>query len=392
MSTSERSGGRWGRPRTRRNLIGALGAAALLSGCVAQPDRRGPVVPTPTLTGQTAAPTDALGEAQRWSGQTVRVALPNDANRGVIDAVLLQPFAQATGSRVDVLVTDYTQLSSSAAAGHPYADLMLVDDRWAVLLDRAGILQAMPATGHDGTTPDLMPVTRTSVPAYAEAIVSLYHNDAFDLASIPQQWSSWWDRTRYPGSRTLQKGGFGTLEIALLADGKRLDNLYPLDLPRAIDSLRRISGGIVDRWWETDPQVIAWLSTGRAVLGSAVASQAVVASWTGHPVTPVWNQGLLYSDAWVQPARATNADIASDLVQFMLMASSQATLAQVGALAPVSFATFAHIDPLVAQNLATAPVNLSRLARVDSVWWADNAVAANQAFNGWLLGNPVPTI
>lgn len=392
MSMSERPGTLWGRPHTRRNLIGALGASALLSGCVAQPDRIGPRAPTPTLAGRSAAPTASLAGGQRWAGRSVRVALPNNANRGVIDTVLLQPFAQATGGRIDLEVTDYAQLATSIAAGRPYADLMLVDGRWAVLLDRTGILAPVPSVGNDGTEPDLMPATRTAVPAYAEAIVGLYHNDAFATGAVPQSWPGWWDRTLYPGARTLHKGGFGTLEIALLAQGTRPDKLYPLDLSRAIESLRQVSGAIADRWWETDAQVIDWLSTGRAVLGSAVASQVVIAGRTGHPVTPVWNQGLLYSDAWVQPAGSANADVAGDLIRFMLTASSQTTLAQVGALAPVSEAAIGQVDPLLVQNLSSAPINRDRLIPLDNGWWADNATAANSAFNAWLLGNPVPTI
>ena len=392
MSMSERPGTLWERPRSRRNLLGALGASALLSGCVAQPDRIGPRVPTPTLAGQTAASTSSLAGGQRWVGRLLRVALPNNANRGVIDTVLLQPFAQATGCRIDPQVTDYAQLATSVAAGQPYADLMLVDGRWAVLLDRSGMLGPVPLVGNDGTEPDLMPATRTAAPAYAEAIVGLYHNDAFLPGAVPQSWAGWWDRTLYPGARTLQKDGFGTLEIALLAQGTRPDKLYPLDLSRAIDSLRQVSGAIVDRWWETDAQVIDWLSSGRAVLGSAVASRVVIAGRTGHPITPVWNQGMLYSDAWVQPTGSANADVASDLIRFMLTASSQATLAQVGALAPVSEAAFGQVDPLLAQNLSSAPINRDRLIPVDNGWWADNATAANGAFNAWLLGNPVPTI
>lgn len=58
----------------------------------------------------------------------------------------------------------------------------------------------------------------------------------------PQTPAEFWDTNRYKGKRSLYSGlsGGGTLQIALLADGVRLNELYPLDLDQALRSLERL--------------------------------------------------------------------------------------------------------------------------------------------------------
>ena len=61
----------------------------------------------------------------------------------------------------------------------------------------------------------------------------------------PQGPAEFWDTNRYKGKRSLYAGisGGGTLEMALLADGVPLNQLYPLDFERALRSLERLGRG-----------------------------------------------------------------------------------------------------------------------------------------------------
>ncbi len=338
----------------------------------------------PTAEGISGLAARVDGPARRWQGRDLRVATAGDDIREALRTILLEPFAAATGCRLRIDFPDYGDLS----AGQPSVDLALVSDRWAGQLGAAGALSRLEPVGSDESFPDLIPATATAIPAYGNAIVSAYRNDAVTVDAIPVDWANWWQSGTLPGTRTLAKGPYGTFEFSLLADGVNPASLYPLDLKRAVAGLRRISGSIVDRWWETGPQVIDWLSSGRAAFGSALAHQVVQAQRAGRPVQPVWNQGLLVADYWVVPDGAANADIAHDFLRFALTAAAQAGLATVASLAPVSSAALDLVDPLLRINLATSPLNLSRLIRSDTEWWVDNATAANEAFNSWLLGDP----
>ena len=369
---------------SRRALLGVAASSLLLTGCIVETPERGPVVPTPTLptSGSTTAVVD--GATGRWEGRTLRVVAAGDDIRESVRSVLWEPFAAATGCHLEPGYPDFESL----AAGDSDIDLALVSDQWANLLGAGGSLSRLEPVASDGTFPDLIQASATAVPAYGNAIVSTYRNDAVAIDAIPADWVHWWRSRDLPGNRTLAKGPFGTLEFALLADDVKPEELYPLDLERAIAGLRRISGSIVDRWWETGPQAIDWLSGGRAAFGSAMAHQVVKAQRSGRPIQPVWNQGLLVADYWVIPAGSENADIAADFLRFALTAGAQAALATASGLAPVSTAGLVGLDPLVVANLATGPVNLPRLVRSDTQWWVDNQTAANEAFNSWLLGDP----
>ena len=369
---------------SRRSLLGSAATSLLLTGCVVETPRHGPHVPTPTasnIAGQ-LAPVD--GQAGRWQGRDLRVVAGGDDIRESLRTVLLEPFATATGCRLRIDFLSYGDLAS----GQSSVDLALVSDRWASQLEAAGALSRLEPIGGDEDVPDLIPATATAIPAYGNAIVSAYRNDAVTVDAIPVDWADWWQFRALPGTRTLAKGPYGTFEFSLLADGVNPSSLYPLDLKRAIAGLRRISGSIVDRWWETGPQVIDWLSGGRAAFGSAMAHQVVQAQRAGRPVQPVWNQGLLIADYWVVPDGAANADVANDFLRFALTAAAQARLATVASLAPVSSVALDLVDPLLQLNLATGPLNLPRLIRSDTQWWVDNSTSASETFNSWLLGDP----
>ncbi len=369
---------------SRRALLGVAASSLLLTGCIVEAPERGPVVPTPTLAmpGATSAVVD--GPTGRWQSRSLRIAAPGDDIRESLRSVLWEPFAATTGCQLNL---GYPDLESLAGGGSDI-DLALVSDRWANRLDAAGALTRLEPVASDGTFPDLIQATLTGIPAYGNAIVSAYRSDAVAVGAIPVDWADWWQSGVLPGNRTLAKGPYGTFEFSLLADGVRPDELYPLDLERAISGLRRISGSIVDRWWETGPQAIDWLGGGRAAFGSAMAHQVTQAQRSGRPVQPVWNQGLLLADYWVVPASAENADVALNFLRFALTADAQAALATAAGLAPVSSAGLAGLDPLLVANLATGPLNLPRLVRSDAQWWVDNQTAANEAFDSWLLGNP----
>ena len=369
---------------SRRSLLGVVTGSLLLSGCVVETPRSGPVVPTPTAPGAGGPVAQIQGTPGRWAGRELRVSAAGDVIAEQLRTVLWLPFAAATGCRLVVGYTDYGALSDGNAA----VDLALVDDRWALRLAAADLLAEVDPTGTDGTVTDLLPASRFVVPAYANAIVSTYRIDAVGVDDVPVDWAAWWQSRSLPGNRTLAKGPFGTFEFALLADGVPPGKLYPLDLERAIGSLRRISGSIVDRWWETVPQAIDWLSSGRATFGTTTANAVVLAQRAGRPIQPVWNQGLLYGDCWIVPAGAGNAEIARDFIRFALSAAAQASLATAAGLAPVSSAGLAPVDPLLRVSLATDPTNLPRLIRSNTEWWVDNESAALESFNGWLLGHP----
>ena len=62
------------------------------------------------------------------------------------------------------------------------------------------------------------------VATYVWSMVMAY--DSTKLARAPQSWADFWNVREFPGKRGLRKGAKYTLEVALLADGVKAEDLY----------------------------------------------------------------------------------------------------------------------------------------------------------------------
>ncbi len=372
---------------SRRRVLGLTAGGVLVAatGCGGASSDRQALVPTMVQVGTPPAAVPGFDEPGRWAGQTLRVGAWGGEVQAALRLMVWEPFARLTGCVIQEVVTDYGALDRSVQRSDPYADVLVVDPMRVGPLVAQGAIQALGADVRAGV--DLIPPLDRAVPAYAYGMVSAYRRETDDPDEAPGSWEAWWDRDRFPGNRTLYKGPFGTFEFALMADGVEPDQLYPLDGERAIESLKRISGKIVNRWWESGVQPVTWLSRGQADFGSAWHYRVLAGQAEGEPVGLVWDQGLLVADHWVVPAGAA-AELATDFLRFATTPQVQAALAQQVGLGPVVSGAFDHLDPLFVSKLPTAPENIRKLVLQDVAWWTANNVEANQRFNAWLLGNP----
>jgi spermidine/putrescine-binding protein len=385
---------------TRRHFVrgGVAVVASLAAGCGESAERiAAPAVVPPNAATPGVVP--GFTEPDKWAGWSLPVAAADSGVRQAVTAVIARPFAAATGCNVEVKVTDYAELVRSVEDGEPYANAVLVDPLWAFNTTNRDYLLSMrrpnfrQSTFHQSTfnegAIDLFEVDEWSVPAYAYAMVNAYRPAAIGASQEPPStWSNWWDQERYPGKRTLRKGALGTFEFALLADGVPAEDLYPLDFSWAIASLKRISGRIVNRWWEADTQPIDWLAHGRVEYASAWSHELWQARQGGASLDWLWNQGLLMADRWVIPDGVLNPDLVIDFLHYATHPIVQAALARAIGIGPVTSAAFAEIDPLFARRLPTAPDNLPLLINADVQWWSEHEVEAARWFNNWLLGVP----
>jgi len=368
----------------RRRFVGAgvVSAAALAVGCGG--GDRSASVPADAATAGVGVP--GVEEPRRWAGRRLRVGAAGGEVQQALADVLWRPFAAATGCAIDPVTTDYAGLSAAVARGDSFADLLLVDPIWAESERGRALTQEV---GLGGIAPEAVEAFGggdAGVPAFASALVAAYRRDGITAEAPPGNWREWWDVDRFPGPRTLARDAFGTFEFALLADGVAPDRLYPLDGKRAIESLKEISGRIVERWWDSGREPVRWLGSGRADLASSWHHRVVAGQRDGFGVDLVWSQGLIVADRWVVPVASREPEIALDFVRFALAAETQAALARRIPLGPVVPAAFGLLDGATAARVPTAPANVGRLLRPDYAWWAEHRGDAMQRFNSWLLG------
>lgn len=132
------------------------------------------------------------------------------------------------------------------------------------------------------------------VATYVWSMVMAY--DSTKLARAPQSWADFWNVREFPGKRGLRKGAKYTLEVALLADGVKAEDLYkvlatPEGVSRAFAKLDQLKPNI--QWWEAGAQPPQWLAAGDVVMSAAYNGRIAAAQKEGVKLAIVW-PGSLY--------------------------------------------------------------------------------------------------
>jgi putative spermidine/putrescine transport system substrate-binding protein len=124
------------------------------------------------------------------------------------------------------------------------------------------------------------------------------------VEGTPSSWADFFNTRKFPGRRGLHKVPSETLEVALLADGVLLGDLYPLDVNRALGKLDTIKDQIL--WWEDAARSQRQIASGEVALISAWNGRVQTEINTGAPVKTQWNQNLQTADYLVVPKGTTS--------------------------------------------------------------------------------------
>ncbi|MBO1900972.1 ABC transporter substrate-binding protein [Leucobacter weissii] len=291
-----------------------------------------------------------------------------------------QPFTAESGIEVvEDSPTDYAQLRSMVDTGRPTWDLVLVANDFGTTAD-ADYLEPVDydAVDRDQLIPGAAQEYR--VAADIEATVLAYRSDEYSEA--PATWEDLFDTERFPGKRLFNKlVSGGVLEAALLADGVAPEELFPLDIDRALAKLDTIKDDIV--WWETSAQSQQLLASGEASIGLVWVGRAVDAGKEA-PVGINWDSWLQVDAYWVIPKGAPNAAAAQQALGFLLQEDPQVAFAGLSDYGPVNAA--AAEDPEVRQNENRPTNHLDTQVAVDDEWWGANQQETDRKFQEWLLG------
>lgn len=133
------------------------------------------------------------------------------------------------------------------------------------------------------------------------------------------------DTAKFPGKRCLFKFPEygGTLEFALLADGVAPDQLYPLDVDRALKKLDTIKNDTV--WWLSGAESVQRIVGGDCAMG---------VTWHGRPalrlkedptlsIAVSWQGALLIDNGWAIPKGSKKREAANSLLAFAFTPQNQ---------------------------------------------------------------------
>ncbi|GAA3680414.1 ABC transporter substrate-binding protein [Nocardioides ginsengisoli] len=279
--------------------------------------------------------------------------------------------------------TDYAKFRAQVESGKVSWDVVEVepnfartacDKGWAVKLDKSVV---------DTSTLNPEEVSDCAIPVLEYAFTIGYNTKKFPNAH-PTTWAEFFDTKKFPGKRGFWKYATGAIfEAALLADGVKPADLYPLDIDRAFKKLDTIKDDIV--FYETGEQQQQLVASGEAPLVQAWNGRIYAAAKEGQPVANEWNQHLLSYDNLVIPKGARNAENAQKWMDWYIKhPEAQAAYTNATAYGPITKDALDHVKPDVLAELPTSPDNApKRAAIIDYSYWAEHYDEVSERLNEW---------
>lgn len=339
-----------------------------------------------TAGGAVAAGVSALPFRGSFAAERLTVADPGGPFKEAFSEGFYRPFEKATGVEIANIAREHqptSQVQAIVETGSYSWDVVTITQAGQVLLGSRGLLEKLDWSGEH--MDDIIPEARTPVWMGTDvyATVLCYRADTYPDGG-PQSWADLWDVEKFPGRRALRRSPIDTLEIALLADGVSPDNLYPLDIDRALNKLDEIRPHI-NVWWTGGAQTSQLLQTGEIDMLPTWNGRAQTVIDGGEPVGIQWNQGLYSIEGWAIPKGNPRADLGREFIKFCADPERQAAYTAKLAYGPTNPKAYDYISEERAQFLPTAPANFERMILANQEWWGTHKEEAEQRFNEWLL-------
>ncbi|AZO07865.1 extracellular solute-binding protein [Mesorhizobium sp. M3A.F.Ca.ET.080.04.2.1] len=219
------------------------------------------------------------------------------------------------------------------------------------------------------------------------SIQMIWNTQAFPMSGPhPGSWADFYDLKKFPGKRCMFKNAQtgATFESALLADGVKPDQLYPLDVDRALKKLDTIKDQIV--WWSSGAQGIQYLTTGECQIGVSWNGRIAGAVNEDHaPIGLSWNQAL-YSTAVLAVPKGAPNDRAGQAAIAMWILDKKG---QINFVSRVPYATnikgLSLTDyPANVRSYLVGGENLKTAIREDSSYYKENLPSLTERLNAWL--------
>ena len=292
----------------------------------------------------------------------------------------LSPYSKETGTEIrQDSPTDYARLQDMVKNNKVVWDVVDVGNDFG-LESTEDLLEPL-----DYSVIDKGPILEGYASEYRIACM-LYANvlayNTEQVEGTPSSWADFFDTRKFPGRRGLHKVPSETLEVALLADGVPPENLYPLDVNRALGKLDTIKDQIL--WWEDPARSQRQIASGEVALISAWNGRMQTEINTGAPVKIQWNQNMQTADFLVVPKGSPDKEEAMKLIAYCVSGENNQRISEYIEYAPVNEKSISKLEPKVASQLPTAYRDVS--VTYNDEWWDNNREAVTERFNKWLIG------
>lgn len=301
------------------------------------------------------------------------------------EEAIIKPFEDEFG--VDVVVnspTDYGKFKAMVESGNVEWDVVNVDSDFVIRGANNDLLEKLDYNVIDKTGVMEELVHDYGIGAELFSVALSYNTDAYPEGSHPKNWQEFWDTEKFPGARSLWNYPTGTFEIALLADGVKPEDLYPIDVERALKSMDKIKDD-VSTWWTTGAQPPQLLASGEVSLAAAWNGRIMSAKAEGAPENVEYTNAVIMSDSWVVPKGAPNKELAMEFINYAVQKEKQAEFSKLIPYSPANLDAIDLLDEETISELGQTGPNRESQIVVDLEWWVENFDEVNERFQAWLL-------
>ncbi|KAA9001957.1 ABC transporter substrate-binding protein [Affinibrenneria salicis] len=328
-----------------------------------------------------------LAFAAQASAESLTVVSFGGLNKDAQDKAFYKPFAAAGKGAIEAgeYNGEMARIRAMVETGQVGWDVVEVEGPELMRGCNEGLFETLDWSKL-GNKDDFVPGSVSECGAGIFLWSTILTYNAQKLATPPKGWNDFWDVKTYPGKRALRKSAKFTLEIALLADGVKREDLYqvlgtPEGADRAFKKLDQIKPYI--QWWESGAQPVQWLVSGDVVMTSAYNGRVSSAVKEGHDFRMVWDNSLYDLDSWAIVKGSKRKALAEQFIAFAGQPEHQKVFAENIPYGPTNKGAMSLIAPAIAKNLPTAPENLAQALQVDTEFWIDHGEELEQRFNAW---------
>ncbi|MFB9791040.1 polyamine ABC transporter substrate-binding protein [Shinella granuli] len=308
------------------------------------------------------------------------------ATQDVMRETLFKPYQDKAGT--PLLEESYTggiaKVKAMVETGTTTWDVVQMDENEMILACDQGLLEPFDWASLPNSADIIAPAkSDCGVGAFVWSKILAYDGDK---TSGVTSWADFWNLDKWPGKRGLRKQARMTLEIALLADGAKPEELYDIlatreGQDRAFAKLDAIKPSI--QWWESGAQPMEWLASGEVTMTSAYNGRVIAANQQGRHFRMSWTNQLYAMDFWAIP-KGGNRDQAFDIVNFMTSPEPQKAFAEKMVYGVTNARAMDSIAADIKPQLPTAEENMAGALAVSTPFWVDHEEELQQRFNRWV--------
>lgn len=212
-----------------------------------------------------------------------------------------------------------------------------------------------------------------------------YRTDAFPAGKGPKTIEDFFDKDKFPGQRgivtNLQNG---ILEYPLLADGVAPDDLYPLDLDRALDKLDTIRD--VTTFAPNVGALQQAVSADQVDMFLLPDSRLVPLLKDGDDITIVWDVTVASLNAFAVPLGSTKKAASEAFLATVTEPEQVAKISELLGVAPINSEAKPKLDEFASQVEVYGEVNAGETVVQDVEWYSKNFNEASTKLTTWLAG------